>query len=252
MLLPGFGTSELDLEKTNWRQWAAGAEKALDTLTARYKKVYIVGFSMGGSIALHLAARHKVAGVILLAPCIYINGQSRLITPEYAIKHLAQFMATDYIINDKMRAFDFSAMKDRPYYHLFPINSLKELVGLEETARGEIGEVEEPVIIIQSVNDRTVDKSGPAYLVNHLPRKDAEVVWVERSMHLLALDAERTGYLRKPVNSYFGISPVVQSGGTACATTGGITCPARRCPGHLLRPCLLHPGRRRQSATVTE
>ncbi len=145
-------------------------EKVLDTLTARYKKVYIVGFSMGGSIALHLAARHKVAGVILLAPCIYINGQNRLITPEYAIKHLAQFMTTDYIINDKMRAFDFSALKDRPYYHLFPINSLKELVGLEETARGEIGEVEEPVIIIQSVNDRTVDKSGPTYLASHLPR----------------------------------------------------------------------------------
>ena len=196
VLLPGFGTSELDLEKTNWKQWSAGAEQVLDTLTARYKKVYLVGFSMGGAIVLHLAAKHNVAGVILLAPCIYINGQNMLITPEYAIKHLAQFMATDYIINDKMRAFDFSAMRDRPYYHLFPIKSLKELVGLEETARGELGAVEEPVLIIQSVNDHTVDKSGPSYLVSHLPRT-AEVFWVERSMHLLALDAERDRVFKK-------------------------------------------------------
>ncbi|MGC2424989.1 MAG: alpha/beta fold hydrolase, partial [Nitrospirota bacterium] len=150
VLLPGFGTYELDLEKTNWQQWSAGAEKVLDNLTARYKKVYIVGFSMGGSIALHLAAKHNVAGVILLAPCIYINGQNMPITPEYAIKHLAQFLTTDFIINDEMRAFDFSALKGRPYYHLFPIKSLKELVGLEETARGEVGAVEEPVLIIQS------------------------------------------------------------------------------------------------------
>jgi len=196
VLLPGFGTSVLDLEKTNWRQWAAEPEKVLDTLTARYKKVYIAGFSMGGSIALHLAVKHKVAGVILLAPCIYINGQNGLITPEYSIKHLAQFMMTDYMIDDKMQAFDFSALKDRPYYHLFPIKSLKELVGLEETARGEVGAVDEPVIIIQSVNDHSVDKSGPTYLVSHLPRT-AEVFWVERSMHLLALDAERDRVFKK-------------------------------------------------------
>ena len=118
-----------------------------------------------------LAAKYKVAGVILLAPCIYINGQNMPITPEHAIKHLAQFMATDYIVNDEMRAFDFSAMKDRPYYHLFPIKSLKELVGLEETARGEVSEVEEPVLIIQSVNDHTVDNTGPAYLVSPAKEK---------------------------------------------------------------------------------
>ncbi|MGA2193070.1 MAG: alpha/beta fold hydrolase, partial [Nitrospirota bacterium] len=169
----------------------------LDTLTARYKKVYIVGFSMGGSIALHLAATHKVAGVILLAPCIYLNGQNALITPEYSIKHLAQFLTTDYIIDDNMRAFDFGTLKGRPYYHLFPIKSLKELVGLEEMARDEIGAVEEPVLIIQSVNDHTVDKSGPTYIASHLPRKDAEVFWVERSRHLLALDAERDRVFKK-------------------------------------------------------
>lgn len=197
ILLAGHGRSVRDLEKTTWQDWVAGPEKALDGLSARYKKVYIVGFSLGGSIAIHLAATHKVAGVILLAPCVYLKGQDRLVTPEYAIKHLAQFMMTDYIINNKMNAYDFSGLKDRPYYHIFPIVSLRELIGIEEKTRGEIPDVKAPVLVIQSINDPTVDKSGPQYLLSRLPGKDAEVFWVEHSKHLLALDAERDRVFKK-------------------------------------------------------
>jgi carboxylesterase len=197
VLLPGHGTSVLDLQKTGWHDWVSGPEKALGELTAKYKEVYIAGFSMGGAIAVHLAARHNVAGVILLAPCVYIKGQDKLVTPEYSIKHLARFMMTDYIINDRMQAFDFSMLGDRPFYHLFPITSLRELVALEETARAEIPEVKEPVLVIQSKGDPTVDAKGPPYLVSHLPGHDAEVYWVERSRHLLALDADREQVFKK-------------------------------------------------------
>src|SRR3990172_5001769 len=69
-LLKGHGTSAKDMEKTGWRDWLVKPESALKELSSKHKKVYLAGFSMGGSIAIDLASRYEVAGVILLAPSI--------------------------------------------------------------------------------------------------------------------------------------------------------------------------------------
>jgi pimeloyl-ACP methyl ester carboxylesterase len=46
------------------------AETALETLLSRYEpnQIVLVGHSMGGRVAAHLAARHGVGGVVALAP----------------------------------------------------------------------------------------------------------------------------------------------------------------------------------------
>ena len=97
-LLPGHGTSVRDFERSGKKDWIAASDEAFDELSRKYRKVYVVGFSMGGDIALDIAAKKKPAGVVLLAPCVFINGQSKFITPEYSIKDLSRFLFTDYVI----------------------------------------------------------------------------------------------------------------------------------------------------------
>jgi carboxylesterase len=196
-LLPGHGTSVRDFARSGKKDWIAASDKAFDELSRRYRKVYVVGFSMGGDITLDIAAKKKPAAVVLLAPCVFINGQSRFITPEYTVKNLSRFLFTDYVITHPSFSFDKKAIEGRPVYDLFPIKALRELVSLEESVRRELPEVKEPLLVIQSKNDPTVDISGPDYIMNHVSSRDKGVFWVERSGHLLCLDAEKERVIKK-------------------------------------------------------
>ncbi|MHB8173401.1 MAG: alpha/beta hydrolase [Nitrospirota bacterium] len=196
-LLPGHGTSIQDFERSGEKDWISASKQAFDRLSRKYPKVYIVGFSMGGAIALDLAAKDNVAGVVLLAPCVFINGQSWLITPEFAVENLSPFMLTDYIINKPSFYYDKKPRARRPAYDLFPLKTLRELVSLEETARRKLPEVKEPILVIQSRKDPTVDRSGPEYIMTHVSSKDKGVFWVTHSGHLLVLDGEKERVIRK-------------------------------------------------------
>ena len=196
-LLPGHGTSVQDFERSGKKDWLSASDRAFDELSRKYRKVYVVGFSMGGDIALDIAAKKKPAGVVLLAPSVFINGQSNFITPEYAIKDLSRFLFTDYIISKPSFCFDKKALEGRPAYDLMPIKALRELVSLEESVRRELPEVKEPLLVIQSKNDPTVDSSGPGYIMARVSSRDKGVFWVERSGHLLCLDSEKGRVISK-------------------------------------------------------
>ncbi len=66
--LPGHGTCLADLQRVRWQDWAFAAEDAWAMLTQTgYHPVVAVGLSMGGALALHLAARLPVAAVVAMA-----------------------------------------------------------------------------------------------------------------------------------------------------------------------------------------
>jgi len=197
-LLAGHGTSARDLEGTGWRDWVTSAEDAYLDLSLHYDRVYLVGFSMGGNIAIHLAARYDTAGIVLLAPSIFAIGQDRLVTTETAIERLSRFAMTDYVINNEQdAAFDMSVIKDRAVYTLFPLTSLRSLVEFMKLTRAELSRVDEPVMVIQSLNDDTVDITGPDYVLNNVSSTSRELVWVARARHLLTLDIDKEKVFRQ-------------------------------------------------------
>ena len=59
-LLPGHGTSAFDLEKYSWEDWQRESENAYLFLENNSEEVYIIGFSMGGDLALNLAKKERV------------------------------------------------------------------------------------------------------------------------------------------------------------------------------------------------
>ena len=54
-LIAGHGTKPEDLEKTTSKDWIESCEKALDELSEKVKKVFVLGNSFGGNIAFKLA-----------------------------------------------------------------------------------------------------------------------------------------------------------------------------------------------------
>src|SRR5262245_30217197 len=64
-----------ELDRTTWRDWYGSAEVAFDHLRARCDRVAVVGLSMGGLLALHLARERgaQIAALGVLATPIRLQ-----------------------------------------------------------------------------------------------------------------------------------------------------------------------------------
>lgn len=70
--LPGHGEAFADFAAFRFSDWLAHAEAELKAMLARHARVAIVGFSMGGTLALNLAARYPVAGVVSISTPVHV------------------------------------------------------------------------------------------------------------------------------------------------------------------------------------
>lgn len=66
-VLPGHDSTVEAFRKTFFKDWLACAQERFLALARQHEKVIPVGFSMGGSLALFLAARHSPAGVVAIS-----------------------------------------------------------------------------------------------------------------------------------------------------------------------------------------
>ena len=73
--LPGHGTNGMDFLQAGWRDWMRAAVDAWMDLRAKCATVSIVGHSMGGVLAVLLAAHFPAARLVLLAPAFQFTNR---------------------------------------------------------------------------------------------------------------------------------------------------------------------------------
>src|SRR5262245_33276185 len=73
-LLAGHGTAPEDLQGKTWQDWYGSVSRALDVMLAKYKRVYLVGLSLGGALTLYAASQRgkELAGIVVLSAPIYL------------------------------------------------------------------------------------------------------------------------------------------------------------------------------------
>ena len=78
-LLRGHGATPDALRGVTWRGWHDDAARALDDLLGECERAVVIGLSMGGVVALHLAAERpeRLAGVAVVAPALKLAGTAR-------------------------------------------------------------------------------------------------------------------------------------------------------------------------------
>ncbi len=70
--LPGHGEGFENFRDYRFSHWLGHAEKEFAVLSHAHARVLVVGFSMGGAIALNLACRYPVAGVVTLSTPVFV------------------------------------------------------------------------------------------------------------------------------------------------------------------------------------
>ena len=178
-LLPGHGTSWQDLNRTRWQQWHGALDEAYLELDAQCDQVFAAGLSMGGALALRIAATRPVAGVLLVNPGLTVDDPR---APLAGILKLV-LKSTPAIGNDILKAG-----MDEGAYTRTPVAGAHELNKMFKDTVRLLPRVTAPVQVYRSTVDHVVSDSSMALLRRGLTHAPLEVVQLENSYHVATLD----------------------------------------------------------------
>jgi carboxylesterase len=74
LLLPGFGTQIDTLFNRKYSDWVEAIKVALQKLRPEHSPLILGGFSMGGALAINVAATDNVDGLLLMSPFWKMSG----------------------------------------------------------------------------------------------------------------------------------------------------------------------------------
>lgn len=182
--LPGHGTSVEDLEQTVASQWVAAAKVAYALLAKEYKEIYVAGLSMGGLLAIIIAATEKVQRAAFISAPIFVQDKRIHFLPilRYFIHYLSKHKRNYHDMQEYCLAYD--RMPTKPLTSLFAM--------LKQCKKELLPQITVPTIVLQSKIEHTVKPESAQYIYDHLgtPKAKKKLVWYEKSGHILTLDAE--------------------------------------------------------------
>jgi carboxylesterase len=185
-LLPGHGTRWEDMQLTGWQDWYAEVDRELRDLAGRCAQVFVLGLSMGGALALRLAARHgdAISGIVLVNPGNKVHGAAAHALP--VLRHLVR--TTKGVADDI--ALEGSHEVGYTRVPLHAAHSLRRFFRLVD---GELPQVTQPTLLLHSLQDHVVPSADSARILSRISSTDVTEILLEQSYHVATLDhdAER-------------------------------------------------------------
>lgn len=170
--LKGHTGKRRDLNGVSYNDWINSAEEGLQKLESTCDSVILIGFSMGGLIAVNLAFRYKVDGIITLnTPIHYWDFKRILLNISQDIYNKKPTNTRRYI----------KSSLDKPLSSLINFKIL--LIKTKPLLR----EVKCPVFIAQALEDDTVQKRSAEYIYKNISSQNRFIKYYEGSGHLICL-----------------------------------------------------------------
>ncbi|NNG87359.1 alpha/beta hydrolase [Streptomyces cacaoi] len=185
-LLPGHGSRWEDMALTSWEDWYATVDRELRLLTERCERVFVFGLSMGGGLALRLAAHHgdAVRGVVVVNPATAFPRLTGYAVPFARFLTRSVRGITDDIAKGGGRELGYGRVPTRAAY------ALRDFY---RVLRADLPKVTQPLLLLRSRTDHVVPASAAASVLGRVSSTDVTESILERSYHVATLDhdAER-------------------------------------------------------------
>lgn len=189
-LLAGHGADFNSLMKSEQEDWIKSVESVLVANMDKYNKIFLVGYSFGANIAIHLSLKYSqiVNGIVALGAFIYKRKEllGRLLLP--LAKLFPNFSYTKTWLSDEEKQI----YPEIGRHVKLPMGSLNKIANfLDNYTKKEISQVTVPVLVIHSRDDEVSHPRGSEYLFNHLTVADKSLFVLNKHDHNPVLNTRR-------------------------------------------------------------
>lgn len=178
-ILPGHAESIEAFSQAKATDWINAATEACSELIKKYKKVDILGLSLGGLLACKLSQQFTLNHLYLLAPALKLH-----IKIEFTLK-LAQFLRFLGFSNIRNAAGNMLSKEHAEIaYKKLPISTIIEMLSLAKQYQWVAPDC--PVDLFLGAYDEVVASQQVEHLFECLPH--VSIHWLKNSAHVLPLD----------------------------------------------------------------
>ena len=188
-LLPGHGRNMDAFGKSRAADWISAAKSALAEMRRRHNSVSIVGLSMGGALAVLLAAGlDDIPAVVLIAPYLGMPRALRLA----ASTHWAWEKFVGEVNSRDPRSIRDPIEREKNLaYGAITGRALFELSKVVKLARKSLPRVKAPTLIIQSREDPRCPPEIAEFALKALGAQQKKLIWTEGAGHIITVDYGR-------------------------------------------------------------
>ena len=188
-LLPGHGRNMEAFEKSRASDWITAARRAYIEMRDRHDSVAVVGLSMGGALAVLLAAELRdIPALVLIAPYL---GMPRRLRLAAATHWLWGRLAGEINARNPRSIRDPIEREKNLAYGAVTGRQLHELSEVVSRARKALKDVRSPTLIVQSREDPRIAPAVAEYALKTLGSEEKKVAWTEGAGHIITVDYGR-------------------------------------------------------------
>jgi carboxylesterase len=185
-LLSGHGRALPELATASAAQWHDDARSACEALRKTHKTVALVGLSMGGALAIKLAAeRADIAVLVLLAPYVAMPATLRRLATTTALWG----WLLPYFSSRSGRSIHDAAAASRALGRgILTPAALRAVYDVVTRAAELLPRVKAPTLVIQSLEDNRISREAAQKAFERLGSTDKKLIWVEGAGHVITVD----------------------------------------------------------------
>ncbi len=186
MLLPGHGSNVREMLSLGWPEWAEAVRAEFQQMKRTCERVFVVGHSLGGALALHIAAHEEVAGVVSMCPPLHLYAWTRPLVR--AAKYLTPLVPT---LREDVCDRTARQRYTRDVYRWTAMQPIESLLNFLPTLREELPGITAPALIMVSSRDHVVPARDGREIYHQIGSREKYLVTFHHSYHVIMKDHDR-------------------------------------------------------------